>query len=29
VVGARPKDYQKPLSDSDKSRLFRKAYSPY
>jgi hypothetical protein len=28
VVGARPKDYQKPLSESDKSRLFQKAYSP-
>lgn len=28
VVGARPKDYQKPLSDSDKSRLFEKVWSP-
>ncbi len=29
VVGARPKDYQKPLSDSDKSRLFRKVWLPF
>ena len=28
VVGGRPKDYQKPLSESDKSRLFQKAWSP-
>ena len=25
VVGGRPKDYQQPLSESDKSRLFQKA----
>jgi len=29
VVGSRPKDYQKPLTDSDKSRLFRKMWSPF
>ena len=26
VEGGRPKDYQKPLYESDKSRLFQKAY---
>jgi hypothetical protein len=28
VVGGRPKDYQEPLSESDKSRLLQKAWSP-
>jgi hypothetical protein len=28
VVGGRPKDFQKPLPDSDRSRLLRKAWSP-
>ncbi len=29
VVGGRPKDFQKPLSDSDRSRLFQKISIPY
>ncbi len=29
VVGGRPRDYQQPLSDADRSRLFRKFYLPY
>jgi hypothetical protein len=29
VVGGRPKDFQKPLLDSDRSRLLRKSWSPF
>ncbi len=29
VVGGRPKDFQKPLPDSDRSRLLQKARSPF
>ncbi|MHB0955599.1 MAG: membrane or secreted protein [Pirellulaceae bacterium] len=29
VVGGRPKDYQKPLSDTDRSRLFRTTWLPF
>ncbi|MHB8969293.1 MAG: membrane or secreted protein [Pirellulaceae bacterium] len=28
VVGGRPKDYQKPLSETDRSRMFQKVWSP-
>ena len=28
VVGGRPKDYQKPLSETDRSRMFQKIWSP-
>lgn len=29
VVGGRPKDYQKPLSEPDRSRLFQKIWLPF
>ncbi len=29
IVGGRPKDYQKPLSESDRSRLFQKVWNPF
>lgn len=29
VVGGRPKDFQKPLADSDRSRLFQKIWLPF
>ncbi len=29
VVGGRPKDFQKPLSESDRSRLFQKISLPF
>ncbi len=29
VVGGRPRDFQQPLSDADRSRLFRKYSTPY
>ncbi len=29
VVGGRPKDFQQPLPDADRSRLFRKFYNPF
>ncbi len=29
VVGGRPKDYQKPLSESERSRLFLNSYWPF
>jgi hypothetical protein len=29
VVGGRPKDYQKPLSEPDRSRLFQKTWLPF
>ena len=29
VEGGRPRDFQKPLSDSDRSRLFQKFWNPF
>jgi hypothetical protein len=29
VVGGRPKDFQKPLNEPDRSRLFRKVWNPF
>ena len=29
VVGGRPKDFQKPLSDTERSRLFLNSYWPF
>jgi hypothetical protein len=29
VVGGRPKDYQRPLSEPDRSRLFQKIWLPF
>ena len=29
VVGGRPKDFQKPLTEADRSRLFRKVWNPF
>ena len=29
VVGGRPKDFQKPLSEPDRSRLFQKIWLPF